>query len=201
MLNLVHAVFYLVELLGPPLEENVIRDRRGLEALQRFGSLKMQAVIAFAKDTLRNLLRTGSVQLTGKPHGEPSRRDVTVLELQDYYLDIDASEMSYPPGGTASDFPKIRGLRVNKAELARKAAKILPKARANGVATCTAKLVQMRRDTKNRPPVRSVLQTQMREQFGVGPSQFRKAMEEAASKQPNPLWGRPGVRPKELAGK
>ena len=200
MLNFVHAVFYLVEVLGPPLEENVIRDRKGLEALQRFGSLKMQAAIASATNTLLDLLRTGSVALTGKRQDEPRRSGVTILELQDYYIDIRASELSCPPGSNASDFPKITGLRVNKAELAREAAKILPRARANGVAACIAWLVQMRRDTKNRPPVRSVLQTRARDQFGLGPSQFRKAMEEAASQQPNPLWGRPGVRPEEFPG-
>jgi hypothetical protein len=197
MINLVHAVFCLVELSGTTVEENVIRDRRGLEALQLYGSPKMQAAIAFARKTLLDLLQTGSVALTGKCSRELSRRSVTVLESRDYYINIGASELSCPRGGNASDFPNISGLRVSEAGLRREAAKAVPKIKANRVAAFTKRLVQMRRDTKNRPPIRSALQKLAREECGLGPGQFRTAMEEAAKRQPNQLWGNPGRRPQK----
>jgi hypothetical protein len=116
LINLVHAVVILMQSQGTHVE-NVVADKLGLSALLRAPGTATACITAM--NLLRDLLRTGSVPLTGKCQGEPSRRGVTVLELQDYYIDIGAGEMSSPLGGTAADFPKITGLRVSAGDLAR----------------------------------------------------------------------------------
>jgi hypothetical protein len=157
MINLVHAVVILMQSQGAHVE-NVIADKLGLTVLLRAHG----TACSTAMDLLRGLLKKGSVPLTGKCQGESSRRVVTILELQNYYIDIGASELSCPPGGVASDFPKITGLRINEAELAREAAKIRPKTKANRLAACTAcrsrarRLRSSRSSPKRRQPITSL---------------------------------------------
>jgi hypothetical protein len=142
MKSLIEAVLFLIQLQGKgALFENRICDSLGLQGLMLHGSHEIRTAWASAKEILVDLLRTGSVTCTGKCQGESSRRKITPLEIGAYYIDIYTGELSWPRGGSASDFPKITGIRVGEAELRRKAAKVIPKTKANRVADCTNWLI------------------------------------------------------------
>jgi hypothetical protein len=97
----------------------------------------------------------------------------------------------------ASDFPAILSIRIKEDEVQRECGKAIaasvPKAKAKGVHDCGMWLVQLRRNTKTRPPPRATLLGKAKEEFGVGPSQFRKAWDFAAREMPNELWSKSGA--------
>jgi len=158
---------------------------------------KVFAAYRTARERLVGLLNQGKIDGKGRHCTEEGRREITDYEWKNGYLDVEKGELSHKQGEAAADFRMIISIVLNPDVVRREASKAIaaggPKAKAKGVRDCGIWLVELRRNTKMRPPPRAALLAAAKPKFGVGPSQFRKAWDWAAGEEPNELWSKGGA--------